>query len=214
MSWGMTNGAVCADDDLLSAYLDGELATAEERAVEDHLAHCPGCRANLDGLRTVVSRLHALQRATPPVALDHAVARRVALEARPVGLFGKMEAALRRLTVDPGTMVLFGTVLALAAIATVFAIGVDQSGRQPVAADRGQDWSGVELSAVVVAGRHFERSGETWRERGAGEPGRTVAAGSPEGRKILAETPRLRELLQNAEGIALRTGEGTILLAR
>ena len=212
MSWGTMHGAVCADENLLSAYLDGELATAEETAVEEHLAACPGCRANLDGLRTVVSRLHALQRATPPVALDHAVARRVALEARPVGLVGKMEAALRRLTVDPGTLVLFGTVLALAAIATVFALGVDQSGRQPVAADRGQDWSGVELSGVVVAGRHFERDGETWRERGAGEPVREIASGSPEGEAILEELPRLRGMLVGADGIVLLADGGAVRL--
>lgn len=32
---------------LLEAYADGELAPADGRAVEGHLAHCPGCRRRL-----------------------------------------------------------------------------------------------------------------------------------------------------------------------
>ncbi len=212
MSRGMPGAVVCADESLLSAYLDGELAAAEERAVEDHLALCPGCRADLDGLRSVVRRLRDLQRATPPVALGHAVARRVALDARPSGLFGRLEEALRRWVVDPGTLVLFGTVLALAAIATVFAVSVEESNGRPVAAERGADWSGVELVSVVVGGRQFERDGAVWRERGVGEAERTVVVGSPEGESILAGLPRLRELLRSSEGIVMRGDEGGILL--
>lgn len=212
MSRGTPGAAVCADESLLSAYLDGELPAAEERAVEDHLAGCPGCRADLAGLRAVVSRLHDLQRATPPAALGHAVARRVALEARPAGLFGRLEAALRRWVVDPGTLVLFGTVLALAAIATVFAVSVEESNRRPVAAERGADWSGVELVSVVVGGRQFERDGVVWRERGVGAAERTVAAGSAEGEAILAGLPRLRELLRSSEGIVMRGEEDVVWL--
>lgn len=212
MSRGTPGAAVCADQSLLSAYLDGELAVAEERAVEDHLAACPGCRADLDVLRSVVARLHDLQRATPPAALGHAVARRVALEARPAGLFGRLEAALRRWVVEPGTLVLFGTVVALAAIATVFAVGVEESNGRPVAAERGADWSGVELVSVVVGGRQFERDEPVWRERGVGEAVRRVAAGSPEGEEILAALPRLRELLRSSEGIVMRGEGGAIRL--
>lgn len=212
MSRGTPGAVICADESLLSAYLDGELAGAEERVVEDHLAACPGCRADLDGLRSVVARLRDLQRATPPAALGHAVARRVALEARPEGLVGRLEAALRRWVVEPGTLVLFGTVVALAAIATVFAVSVEESNGRPVAAERGADWSGVELVSVVVGGRYFERDGAVWRERGVGEAERTVAAGSPEGEAIVAELPRLRELLRSSNGIVMRGDTGSILL--
>lgn len=212
MSRGMPGAAVCADESLLSAYLDGELAGAEERVVEDHLATCPGCRADLEGLRSVVVRLRDLQRATPPAALGHAVARRVALEARPAGLFGRLETALRRWVVEPGTLVLFGTVVALAAIATVFAVSVEESNGRPVAAERGADWSGVELVSVVVDGRQFERDGAVWRERGVGEAQRTVAAGSAEGEALLAELPRLRELLRSSEGIVLHADDGVVVL--
>lgn len=212
MSRGLSGAAICADENLLSGYLDGELDAAEERAVEDHLASCPGCRAHLDGLRSVVARLHGLQRATPPAALGRAVARRVALEARPVGLLGRLEAALRRLVVDPATLLSFGTVMALVAIAAVFVASVEESRGRPVAAEPGADWSGVELVSVVVGGRVFEREGAVWRELGAGEAARSVAAGSPEGEAILGELPRLRGLLEGAEGIVLVTGEGTVRL--
>jgi hypothetical protein len=202
--------AACAEHDLLSAYLDGELAAAQERAVEDHLAACPGCCTELDGLRTVVDRLQGLQRATPPAALGSAVARRVALETRPKGLLGRLEAALRRLVVDPGTLVSFGVVLALVAIAALFVSSLEESGRRPIDAGRGEDWSGVELVTVVVAGRTFDRDGALWRERGAGEAGATITAESPEAEAVFAGHPHLRRLLGGSEGIVLATDAGTV----
>jgi len=202
--------AACADIDLLSAYLDGELPAREEHAVEEHLAGCPGCRAELHGLRTVVDRLQGLQRATPPAALGSAVARRVAVEARPKGLLGRLEAALRRLVVDPGTLVSFGVVLALVAIAALFVSSIEESGRRPIHAGRGEDWSGVELVTVVVSGRTFDREGALWRERGAGEAETTVAATSPEAEAVFTVHPHLRRLLQGSDGIVLATDAGTV----
>lgn len=202
--------AACAELDLLSAYLDGELAASEERAVEDHLAVCAGCRAELDGLRAVVERLQRLQRATPPAGLGSEVARRVAIEPRPVGLLGRLEAALRRLVVDPGTLVSFGVVLALVAIAALFVSGIEESGRRPIHAGRGEDWTGVQLVTVVVAGRTFDRDGALWRERGVGEPEATVAADSPEAEAVFTVHPHLRRLLQGSEGIVLETDAGTV----
>lgn len=202
--------ATCADPDRLSAFLDGELAAAEERAVEDHLAHCPSCRTELDGLRALVGRLHGLQRATPPPALGADVARRVALEARPRTLFGRLEAALRRLPADPATLVSFGVVLALVVIAALFVTGLEESARRPIEAGRGEDWSGVELVTVVVDGRTFDREGASWRERGAGEPAATIAAGDPEAEALFAAHPALRRLLQGTEGIVIETASGAV----
>jgi len=202
--------AACADLDLLSAYLDGELPTAEERSIEEHLSVCSGCRAELDGLRAVVGRLQSLQRATPPAALGTAVARRVAIQTRPTGLVARLEAALRRLSVDPGTLVSFGVVLALVAIAALFVSSIEESGRRPIHAGRGEDWSGVELVTVVVSGRTFDRDGGLWRERGAGEPVATLPADGPEAAAVFAEHPHLRRLLQGSEGIVLETDAGTV----
>lgn len=42
-------------DELLSGYLDGELSDADARAVEAHLAECPSCAAELEGLRELTA---------------------------------------------------------------------------------------------------------------------------------------------------------------
>jgi hypothetical protein len=203
-------GAACADPELLSAYLDGELPPARERAVEAHLADCPGCRAELDGLRSVVKRLRHLERAAPPQVLGQAVARRVALEARPRGLVARLEAALRRLPLDPATLVTFGVVVALAAILAVFVAGLQESDRRPVsAADPETGAAGLEVVTVVIGGRTFDRDGALWVERGAGSPQVTLAAGSPEAEAILDSEPRLRLLLPGADALVLRAPDGT-----
>jgi hypothetical protein len=200
--------AVCAESELLSAYLDEELLAAEVRAVENHLAACGGCQAELNGLRSVVERLHGLQRATPPPVLAEAVARRVAMEPRPRGLLARLEAAMRRLPVEPATLLTFGVVVALAAILALFLAGVEESERPSGFAADGRE---LEVVSVIVGGRAFDRVGALWRERGTGEPDRTLAAASPEAGAMLSD-PRLRRLLDGSEGIVLSVGEGGAVL--
>lgn len=208
-------GAACADPELLSAYLDGELPPARERQVEAHLAGCPGCRAELDGLRAVVDHLRRLERAAPPQVLGQAVARRVALEARPRGLVARLEAALRRLPMDPATLVTFGVVVALAAILALFVTGLQESERRPVSpADPETGAAGLEVVTVVIGGRTFDRDGALWRERRAGPPEATFAAGSPEAGAILDSDPRLRRLLPGADALVLRAPDGRTVSIR
>lgn len=206
------SASACARIYDLSAYLDGELAAPQQRSVEAHLARCPRCRTELDRLRRVVERVQSLQRATPPPALGETVARRVALETRRRGLLERLEGALRRLPVEPATLLTFGVVVALAAIVSLFIAGLQESDRRPATgAEPGQDYSGLEVVTVVVEGRTFDRDGALWRQRGAGEPGRTVDADSPEARALFQDEPRLRRLLQGSEGIVLRTPDGAAL---
>lgn len=208
--------AACAPPELLSAYLDGELPGARERELEEHLAACPGCRAELDGLAAVVERLRGLDRAAPPPVLGPAVARRVALEGRPRGLVARLEAALARLPVDPATLVTFGVVVALVAILALFLAGLEESNRRPVSeADPATAASGLEVVTVVVEGRTFDRDGAVWRERGAGPPEATLALGSPEARAILDAEPNLRRLLPGADALVLQAPDGrTVRLER
>jgi putative zinc finger protein len=63
--------------ELLSAYLDGEVALVEARAIESHLATCDACRGRLRGLRGVVHQLSALERPAPPPWLMAQVRREV-----------------------------------------------------------------------------------------------------------------------------------------
>ncbi len=221
------------DWDLFSAYVDGELADDARRAVEAHVAACPGCRAELDGLRRVASRLRSLERAAPPPVLAEQVARRVAVAARRPGLVVRIEEALRRLPVESSSLMLFGVIVALAAITALFVAGVeeagspDRAGRQgtesaaPAAAghadpaDRSSG-AGLTITTAVVHGRTFDRDGGLWRERHlgpeAGERARRVSVDDPLVRVLLDEEPRLRDLLAGSEGVLLEDAGGGPLL--
>ncbi|HEX2251975.1 MAG TPA: zf-HC2 domain-containing protein [Thermoanaerobaculia bacterium] len=120
----MSARALHLENDLLSAYLDGEVPAADARALEDHLAACAGCRARLDGLRRAVGALARLERAAPPPLLAHQVERRVALEGRRAGLTERLENRLQGLTLQSPMVVAFTVVLALAVIVYLFAQGV------------------------------------------------------------------------------------------
>lgn len=202
---------VHAEPDLLSAYLDGELTAEEARAVEEHVEVCPPCRAELDGLAGVVGTLRRLERQAPPPVLAGLVTRRVAVEDRPVGLVARLEAALERWNVDPGTVVTFGVVVALAAMLALLGSGLEESARRRAASEA--EWSGLHLVTAVIGDHRFDRDGSLWREVGAvGEPEARLAADSPEARAILDATPRLRDLLVHSEGVVMTDGEGRTVL--
>ena len=63
--------------DRLSEYLDGELADAEQVALEAHLATCAGCTSVLADLRRVVGRAQALDDRPPARDLWPGIAERI-----------------------------------------------------------------------------------------------------------------------------------------
>jgi len=76
----------------LSAYLDGELAGPERRAVDAHLRDCAVCRRDLAELARVKSLLGALPEVEPPVGLLADVQSALA---RPAGVVASVEEWLR-----------------------------------------------------------------------------------------------------------------------
>lgn len=57
----MANSPRCGDyNQLLSAYLDGEITSAERSDLLQHLASCPACRATLEEYRSIGTRLRGL----------------------------------------------------------------------------------------------------------------------------------------------------------
>ena len=50
---------MCVDDELLSAYLDGELQEPWKTQVARHLESCPACRSRYAGLQAVDTKLQA-----------------------------------------------------------------------------------------------------------------------------------------------------------
>ncbi|MEM9186345.1 MAG: zf-HC2 domain-containing protein, partial [Planctomycetota bacterium] len=65
-------------DELLSAFLDGELAPDERAAVEQRIEADPEARLRLEGLRAASSTLRSLPPATAPSGLGEAVTARLA----------------------------------------------------------------------------------------------------------------------------------------
>jgi tetratricopeptide (TPR) repeat protein len=61
----------------LSDYLDGELADAEQEAVESHLAGCAACAQVLEDLKGVVSRAASIQPRPPAADLWPGIAARI-----------------------------------------------------------------------------------------------------------------------------------------
>lgn len=115
--------------DELSAYLDGELATAEIDAVGVHIAGCADCRielAELDAARTAV---RALPRLEPPESYPDSMPQAVA---PPVSRRRR-----RRLVVG---------LAAVAVVASMVAIGVDRGG------------SAVPVDIDELLNRHAARS--------------------------------------------------------
>lgn len=60
-------------DDLLSAFLDDELDESSASRVTRHLADCPQCERELDGLRQARTALRALPNVDAPARLFEAV---------------------------------------------------------------------------------------------------------------------------------------------
>lgn len=193
-------------DDLLSAYLDGELPRAKIPEVEDHLSSCPNCRARLDGLRRVVRSLARLERAAPPSVLAQRVERRIALQQRDASFVDRLEGRLRGLPLDSPMVATFAVVLALGVILYLFAHQVahhrgDVSLR--VAAPEAAEGLLRDFETVEIDGRHLTRRGDLWLEDGLADaaseaPVRAVsqiAYDSTEGEALRAEFPWIEELL-------------------
>lgn len=64
----------------LSAYIDGEVAESEKKAIEQHLQDCHSCRQALEALRRTVRQVQALEDEPPPDWLTQQIMDRVRAE--------------------------------------------------------------------------------------------------------------------------------------
>ncbi|MCC6748071.1 MAG: zf-HC2 domain-containing protein [Deltaproteobacteria bacterium] len=64
-------------NELFSEYLEGELPPEEKQAVEEHLAGCDTCRAELEAFRTTLRGLSGLHTLPPPTDFAHQVEQRI-----------------------------------------------------------------------------------------------------------------------------------------
>jgi anti-sigma factor RsiW len=95
-------------EEMLSAYLDGELSPKEQAAVEKHLAQCADCAQNLHTLRQAVALLGQL----PPVAVPHSFAIRPVQAAQRPSFFQTRRAYVYLRAATALATILFVVVLA------------------------------------------------------------------------------------------------------
>ncbi len=208
----MSTHAAHLSEELLSAYLDGELKETKAQKVERHLEACSGCRARIDGLRRVVRSLARLERAAPPPVLARRVERRIALEGRGSSMFERLEDRLQGLPLDSPMVATFAVVLALGVIIYAFSHHVAHHRGDvslQMASPEAVEGLMEEIGAVEIDGRHLERRGEAWVEEGlaGAEPDEAatteatasavevIAFDSVEGAAVRAEHPWVEELL-------------------
>ena len=79
--------------ELLSEYVDGELSAADAASVEQHLAGCDACRAELEALRQTAALVRSLPRADAPEGLTRSVTESVGKQ-----VAGRKRAAVLRWT--------------------------------------------------------------------------------------------------------------------
>lgn len=209
------------DEELLSAYLDGELSPHHSESVEAHLESCASCRTRLDGLRRVVHSLARLERASPPPLLARSVERRVALFDREASFVERLESRLQGIRLDSPMVVTFAVVLALATIVFLFSHGVaNRRGDVSLKLATPEAAHGLldELEGVEIEGRWLQRDGAVWVQQGTAEQAaETVAWDSDRGRAVRRAHPWLDDLLTLSDANAVRfvtDGGETLLLLR
>ncbi|HVS01674.1 MAG TPA: zf-HC2 domain-containing protein [Thermoanaerobaculia bacterium] len=198
--------AHCAAE-LLSAYVDAELAPRQVRRVEDHLAVCEQCRQEVAELGRLVDRLHSLERLAPPPVLAAEVERRVVLEAGRDRLGRRIDRRMQRWSLEPAVGLGFALVVTFTVVLFLFAQGVERARDRTIPLRFVDAPAGEVLGAPVgegaagvreVAGRRFTRVDGGWRQDGApaGADGRHVLLGGREWRRLVAAHPELAEVVE------------------
>jgi anti-sigma factor RsiW len=65
----MTESSHARIEEQFSSYLEGDLPPPSRRSLEEHMAGCPGCRAQLASFRSTLGKLGGLREKAPPAFL-------------------------------------------------------------------------------------------------------------------------------------------------
>ena len=198
----------------LSSYLDREIGFREARVLEDHLASCAMCRAELASLQRVVLGLRRLERPPVPPALPFRVRQEVAAASQPRGVLQYLQILLADFEMRPAFRA--SAAMGLALIFSLFI--VSQGMEKPAVAEPAEpdfvvtvntypDLPPLPLPQTTseVAGREFVYAGGRWVQRGFEDerPVSRVAAQSPEGQAMLSKYSDLGFLLEDGSRVLL-----------
>jgi hypothetical protein len=213
-------------DEVLSAYLDGEIEPARERSVDDHVASCEECRARLAALRGVMLELRRAPRLQPPPVLAHQI-RQQAMEQAPLGAFDSLRAFLAGLPLHPGMRTVMAMGLALALSVSLIGIEREQRLILPAAAEPTAEEPITEVEVIegmTIYKKTTSRVGDldfvfneqgVWVQEGleGSEPETRVDSRSPEGRALTQRTD-IDLLLEDGHSVVLSSEDGrTVELA-
>lgn len=211
-------------DEMLSAYLDGEIEPARERTIDNHLTSCAECRARLTALRGVVLELRRAPRLQPPPVLAHQVRQQV-VEQAPAGAWESLRAFLVGLPRHPS----MGTVMAMG-LALVLSLSLVRVEREqwlvrpvPPATQTSTEEPVTEVE--VFPGRMmykqttiqlgdlefvwYDAQGRFVQEGLEGsEPETRVDSRSPEGRAVLTHRTDLGLVLEEGYSVVLSSEDG------
>jgi anti-sigma factor RsiW len=119
-----------ASIEVLSSYLDGELAKERQQRLERHLRGCEECQLRLEGLHRVVRRLEDLERVGVTPCLEQLVLQGVATRGRSESLSARLEKLAGGLHIERWVwMPTLGLVIALASIIYLFSWGLHHQER-------------------------------------------------------------------------------------
>jgi hypothetical protein len=152
--------------ELLSRYLDGDLAPPERRRVGSWIEEDAEVRELYEGLRRVRGSLAQLADAAPPSHLGATIQSRVALETEEAGVWTQVDRGLRRV-LAPATLPVFAVVLALAAMLYVLSHGLArfEQPREPLFLPA-PPGTVAPVEAVEVGGRTLILRRDRWVESG------------------------------------------------
>jgi Putative zinc-finger len=212
-----------ADTELLSAYLDDEVALAEARSLEAHLAVCESCRVQLEGMRRTIHRLGTIERPAPPPWLAQRVHHHVVEAAAHPSLWQQLRRTVLDFSLPTRLSSALSVALTLPVLVFLLAHGVGEQERvtlleagavQPAPAPPRRPATiitvteeDILVTTSEVAGRTFmrEEDGEIWVQAGlvGREPEARVITTSPEGRALLARYEGLRDLIADGSRVML-----------
>ena len=186
-----------AINELLSAYIDGELAPEEYVRVEKLLAEDPAARATYAALRQVTAGLRLIERQAPPQSLDLAHLKRLTRMDRRNSFFSRLADQFRGMGQQSKLA---------AAFAMLLIFGVMLSSRLATLNDPASAY--LWNSTAVIYGNVYVQEGEVWFQNGMHTTSeRPVDLSSGEGRQLLADKPDLQEIIQLGEVVLEIDGE-------
>jgi hypothetical protein len=199
--------------ELLSAYLDRELADEARRAVEAHVEDCGGCRHRLEGLRRVVDHLHSVPTVRPPITMARGVESRISRAVRERQPLLRREGGVANWNlVHPAVGLGFALVVAFALILLLFSQGLSQSGSVGGGSVSSEGVSELpEGQRLKVGDRAFRLRNGVWWQEGVNPERSPVLLTADESAKLAAGNRWLRDVLRFGWPVVFEAEDGGLV---